>query len=96
MVDSRLLHALKRYTMVPALRELDVVGARSSAVRTLQGAIALALPTPRDDPDALLSFLQRKGDIGPGGPWRRRTVAAVVPVSRLRRPAYGAAGLHRR
>jgi hypothetical protein len=47
VVKSPLLQALKRHTMRPALRDVEVVGATLQRRTALQGAIALVLRTGR-------------------------------------------------
>ena len=60
VVRTPLLRALKRYTMRPALQDVEVAAATLKGPTSLQGAIALVLRTPRDEPDQLVRYLQRK------------------------------------
>jgi predicted NBD/HSP70 family sugar kinase len=60
VVRPPLLQALKRYTMRPALRDVEIARTTLADWAELRGALALVLRTPGDDEDALLGYLQRR------------------------------------
>jgi predicted NBD/HSP70 family sugar kinase len=64
VVRPPLLQALKRYTMRPALRDVEIARTTLPDWAELRGALALVLRTPGDDEDALLSYLARRAADG--------------------------------
>lgn len=56
VVRPPLLKAFRRYTMGPALQDVEV-SAATLAASTIQGMIALVLRAPKDNPDLLLGYL---------------------------------------
>jgi predicted NBD/HSP70 family sugar kinase len=60
VVRPPLLQALKRYTMRPALRDVEIARTTLADWAELRGALALVLRTPGDDEDALLSYLAHR------------------------------------
>jgi predicted NBD/HSP70 family sugar kinase len=60
VIRPPLLQALKRYTMRPALRDVEIARTTLPDREVLRGAIALVLRTPAGDEDALLAHLQRR------------------------------------
>jgi predicted NBD/HSP70 family sugar kinase len=64
IVRPPLLQALKRFTMRPALQDVEIVAATLPDPPALQGALALVLRSPRDDPDPLIAYLQRRAEAG--------------------------------
>jgi predicted NBD/HSP70 family sugar kinase len=60
VIRPPLLQALKRYTMRPALRDVEIARTTLPDWGELRGAIALVLRTPAGDEDALLAHLQRR------------------------------------
>jgi predicted NBD/HSP70 family sugar kinase len=59
VVRPTLVQSLKRCTMRPALKDVEVVGAELRGRTSLRGAIALVLHTPPGDSDALVHYLLR-------------------------------------
>jgi predicted NBD/HSP70 family sugar kinase len=64
VVRPPLLQALKRYTMRPALRDVEIARTTLPDWAELRGALALVLRTPVGDEDALLSYLGRRAANG--------------------------------
>jgi predicted NBD/HSP70 family sugar kinase len=60
LVRASLHQALNEYTMHPALADVTVRQTTMDEDGTLRGAIALLLLQQKDDPEALLTFLQRR------------------------------------
>lgn len=60
LIRAPLLQGLNDFTMHPALSDVTVRQTKLGEERTLRGAFALALLRQKDDPDTLLTFLQRR------------------------------------
>ena len=60
LVRAPLLQGLNDFTMDPALSDVTVRQTKLGDDRTIRGALALALLRQKDDPETLLSFLQRR------------------------------------
>ena len=60
VIRPALLQALKRHTMRPALRDVEIARTTLPDWGELRGATALVLRTPAGDEDALLAHLQRR------------------------------------
>lgn len=60
VVKTPLLQSIRRHTMRPALADVTIVHSILPDHPALRGALALMLRPPREDPNALLAFLQRK------------------------------------
>ncbi len=60
LVRPSLMRALKRYTMRPALQDVEIAAATLPAPTAIQGTFALVLRAPKDDPDPLLAYLKGK------------------------------------
>jgi predicted NBD/HSP70 family sugar kinase len=60
VIKSPLLHALKRFTMRPALKDVEVVAALLHDRTVLRGAMALVLRAGKGGADPLVSYLQRR------------------------------------
>jgi predicted NBD/HSP70 family sugar kinase len=60
LIRPPLLQALKRYTMRPALRDVEIARTTLPDWEELRGALALVLRAPAGDEDALLSYLARR------------------------------------
>ncbi len=60
VVRPSLLRALKRSTMRPALQDVEVSAATLPGSTAIRGTIALVLRAPKEGPDPLLAYLQRR------------------------------------